>query len=113
MCIRQKPYHKVRVLEHAVEFLSLALVIMQVVVVGGSILDFTAKVRSPQVEVSPCARRSSSHACHMLVMCPQSEGTNLGSLMQSFGGVARNVAGKPTQSHFILTLLPPHTLVLS
>ena len=49
----------------------------------------------------------------MLVMYPQSEGTNLGSLMQSFGGVARNIAGKPTQSHFILTLLPSHTPTLS
>ena len=54
-----------------------------------------------------------SHACHMLVMYPQSEGTNLGSLMQSFGGVARNIAGKPTQSHFILTLLPSHPPTLS
>ena len=60
---------------------------------------------------------------HMLVMCSQSEGTNLGSLMQSFGGVARNVAGKLTQSHFILSLLllllkcgceaTPHPLPLS
>ena len=48
--------HKVRVLEHAVELHSLAIVIMQVVVIGGSILDFTAKVRSPQVEVSPCTK---------------------------------------------------------
>lgn len=81
---------------------------LQVVVVGGSILDFTAKIRSPQVEVSPCVRRSVISICmpvYMLVMCSQSEGTNLGSLMQSFGGVARNVAGKLTQSHFILSLL--------
>ena len=62
---------KVRVMEHAVEFHSLAIVIMQVVVVGGSILDFTAKVRSPQVEVSPCTKMvtCSSHARHLLVTC--------------------------------------------
>ena len=65
--------HKVRVLEHAVELHSLAIVIMQVVVIGGSILDFTAKVRSPQVEVSPCTKKvistCSSHARHMLITC--------------------------------------------
>ena len=62
---------KVRVMEHAVELHSFAIVIMQVVVVGGSILDFTAKVRSPQVEVSPCTKKviCSSHARHMLVTC--------------------------------------------
>lgn len=89
--------------------------LLQVVVVGGSILDFTAKVRSPQVEVNPRVRRSVTpyYASHMLVMCPQSEGTNLGSLMQSFGGVARNVAGKLTQPHFILSLLLPHVLLFS
>lgn len=37
-----------------------------------------------------------SHIIHMVVTCAQSEGTNPGSLTHSFGGVARNIVGKPT-----------------
>lgn len=74
-------------------------------------LDVSAKVRSPKVEVSSCARfacrdhvttsnescgADMSHVIHMVVTCAQSEGTNPGSLTHGFGGVARNIVGKPT-----------------
>ena len=63
----------------------------QPVVIGGSILDLTAKIWSPKVMV----RVMIALRCFIKFVGLaffQNEGTNPGSLVHTFGGVARNVA---------------------
>ena len=61
----------------------------QPVVIGGSILDLTAKIRSQKIMVSMM-----NALCYVFIfnLFSQTEGTNPGSLVHTFGGVARNVA---------------------